>query len=186
MSVPKQQDLVDAILADHREVEPLLDEMEASGDARHRGELVERVTAELVRHTVAERQYLYPAVRRALPDGDALADRELERHAGIERTMKDLDRTDPADPRFAALVRSLAGDVRRHLREQERDLLVRLRAASDEADLRELGLRFEQGRRIAPTRPHPAAPDSAPASKLLSPGMALLDRVRDAITGRAR
>ncbi|MQA02628.1 MAG: hypothetical protein GEV07_07875 [Streptosporangiales bacterium] len=34
----------------------------------------------------------------------------------------------------------------------------------------------------APTRPHPSAPDSPPANKLLAPPTGLVDRVRDALT----
>lgn len=186
MAVPKQQDLVDAIVADHREVAALLDELEASGDARNRGEIAERVIVALVRHSVAEEQYLYPTARLVLPGGDEVADHELATHADAERVMKDLTRTDPADPVFDDLVESLTGSIRQHIEEEERELLPRLRAACDEAELRDLGLKFEQSKKIAPTRPHPAAPDHPPANKILDPGMALIDRVRDAMTGRGR
>jgi hypothetical protein len=37
---------------------------------------------------------------------------------------------------------------------------------------------------MAPTHPHPSAPDKPPANKLLAPGAALVDRMRDALTGR--
>jgi hemerythrin superfamily protein len=182
MTVPKQQDLVDAVIADHREVEALFDELEASGDARHRGALVERVIVELVRHSVAEEQYLYPAARKVLPNGDEVADHELGEHAETERVMKQLERTDPADPAHADLVRSLIDDVRHHIQQEEADLLPKLRATCDDADLRELGLKFEQGKKIAPTRPHPAVPDNV----IVGAGMGLIDRVRDAMTGRNR
>ncbi|HEY0454386.1 hemerythrin domain-containing protein [Actinophytocola sp.] len=184
MTVPKQQDLVDVIIADHREVEGVFSEIEASGDARNRRELVEHVITELVRHSVAEEQYLYPTARKVLPDGDEVADHEIAEHAKAEQVMKRLERTDAADPAFEELVRTLINDVRQHIDEEERDLLPRLRAACDEADLRELGLKFEQTKKIAPTRPHPAAPDRPPANKILDAGMGLIDRVRDAITGR--
>lgn len=186
MTVPKQQDLVDAIIADHRVVAELFDELEASGDARNRGRLAEQVIAELMRHAVAEEQYLYPTAREVLPDGDELADHEIAAHADAEQVMKELSRTDPASPAFDALVSSLIGDVRQHIAHEERDLLPRLRATCDAADLRELGLKFEQGKKIAPTRPHPFAPHQPTASKILGPGMALIDKVRDAVTRRGK
>ena len=182
----KQQDLIDAIVADHRAAAALLDELEASGDARNRGSLVERVITQLVRHAVAEEQYLYPAVREALPDGDELADHGLAGHAAAEQVMKELSRVDPATPVFDDLVGSLAASVRHHIQDAERDLLPRLRSACEDAELRELGLKYEQGKKIAPTRPHPAVPDRPPANKVLGPGMALVDRIRDALTGRGR
>ncbi|MGH3877834.1 MAG: hemerythrin domain-containing protein [Actinophytocola sp.] len=152
MTTTEQQDLIDAIIADHREVESVFAELEVSGDRRSRRELVEHLIAELVRHSVAEEQYLYPAARKALPDGDEIADHELEEHAEAEELMKALDGTDVTDPRFD--------------------------------ELRELGKKFQQSKKIAPTRPHPSAPDRPPANKTLGPGVGLIDRMRDALSGR--
>jgi len=184
MTTTRKQDLVDAIVADHREVEAVFAEIEESSDPRLRRELVEHVIAELVRHSVAEEQYLYPTARKVLPDGDEIADHELAEHAEAEELMKALENTDATEPRFDELVRELIQDVRHHLEEEESDLLLRLRAACDAEELRELGRKFEQSKKIAPTRPHPSAPDRPPANKILGPGIGLIDRVRDALSGR--
>jgi hypothetical protein len=37
---------------------------------------------------------------------------------------------------------------------------------------------------MAPTRPHPAAPDTPPGDLLLGPVTGLFDRLRDVVTGR--
>lgn len=178
------QDLIDAIVADHREVESVFADIEASGDSRNRHALVEHVIVELVRHSVAEEQYLYPTARKVLPDGDELADHELAEHAEAEAVMKAIEKTDANDPRFTELVGNLIADVRHHLDDEEKDLLPRLRKACDEAELRALGEKFARAKKLAPTRPHPAAPDRPPANKVLGPGVGLIDRVRDALTGR--
>ncbi|MGC4810695.1 hypothetical protein ACLQ29_09235 [Micromonospora sp. DT228] len=39
-------------------------------------------------------------------------------------------------------------------------------------------------KKIGPTRPHPGAPDHPPANRLLAPGIGLVDRIRDALSGR--
>lgn len=184
MATTKQQDLLDAIIADHRAAESVFDEIEASGDARNRRELVEHVIAELVRHSVAEEQYLYPTARKALPDGDEVADHELAEHAEAEEVMKEIERTDAVGARFDELVTKLIADIRHHLRDEESGLLPRLRAACDADELRDLGRKFQQSKKIAPTRPHPSAPNSPPANKILGPGIGLIDRVRDALGGR--
>jgi hemerythrin superfamily protein len=184
MTTTNQQDLIDAIVADHRAVEAVFAEIEASADPRLRRELVEHVIAELVRHSVAEEQYLYPAARKALPDGDRIADHEIAEHAEAEEVMKALERTEVTDPRFDEQVGKLIEEVRHHLEEEEGDLLPKLRAACDAEELRELGRKFEQSKKIAPTRPHPAAPDRPPANKILGPGLGLIDKVRDALSGR--
>jgi hypothetical protein len=43
-----------------------------------------------------------------------------------------------------------------------------------------------RAKKMAPTRPHPSAPDTPPANKLLAPGTGLVDRLRDALSGRGK
>lgn len=98
--------------------------------------------------------------------------------------MRALDDTEAADPRFDERVRELIADIRHHLKDEENDLLPRLRDACDATELRELGAKFARAKKMAPTRPHPAATYRPPANKILGPDVGLIDRVRDAITGR--
>jgi len=169
---------------DHRQVEAVFGEIENSSDPSNRRELVEHVIAELVRHSVAEEQYLYPTARNMLPDGEQVADHELKEHAEAEEVMKELENTDEGDPKFDALVRTLIDDIRHHVADEESELLPKLRDACDGAELTELGKKFERAKKLAPTRPHPSAPDKPPANKILGPGVGLIDRMRDALTGR--
>lgn len=48
------------------------------------------MTTELVRHSVAEEQFMYPAARKHLEGGDQIADHEIEEHAEAEEVMKHL------------------------------------------------------------------------------------------------
>ena len=41
----------------------------------------------------------------------------------------------------------------------------------------------ETAKKIAPTRPHPGAPNNEVFHKLVGPGVGLMDRVRDKLTG---
>ncbi|OZV75552.1 hemerythrin [Micromonospora echinospora] len=179
------RDVIDVLTADHREVEALFVELESrQGAPEHRRQLVDVVIAELVRHSVAEEAYVYPAARKALPDGDRIADHEISEHADAERTMKDLESVDPSDPRFDQLLTHLTSTIRHHVQDEETDLFPRLRAACAHEELVELADKVTAAKRIAPTRPHPAAPDRPPANKLLAPGAGLVDRMRDALSGR--
>lgn len=89
------------LLADHREVEEIFDRMQSmsTGNPALR-ELVDEVTIELVRHSVAEEQYLYPAVREHVEGGDRIADKEIADHARIEELLKELEQLPPNDGRF--------------------------------------------------------------------------------------
>ncbi|MFI9584735.1 hemerythrin domain-containing protein [Streptomyces sp. NPDC052236] len=178
-------DVIAELSSDHGEVEQIFTQIEAlpSGDSR-RKELADQVTMELVRHSVAEEAYLYPAVREHVPRGAELADRELEDHATAERTMKDLESCEADDPDFDMLMLKLMSEIRAHVMDEERNLFRLLRESCPPEMLTDLGDKVRQAKKTAPTRPHPATPDKPPANKILDPGIGLVDRVRDALTGR--
>lgn len=179
-----QRDVVEVLTHDHREVEDLFSRLEAVGDAEHKADLVEQVTIELVRHSVAEEQYLYPAVRALVVGGDKLADQEIAEHAEVEGILKDLEGMKPEEPGYSEKVTSLITDVRQHVVEEESELFPRLVATATPEQLRDLGAKIETAKKVAPTRPHPSSPSEPPANKILGPGVGMIDRLRDALTGR--
>ncbi|MFE0508795.1 hemerythrin domain-containing protein [Streptomyces sp. NPDC058964] len=179
--------VIDELMTDHREVEEIFGRIEAlpSGD-RRRKVYADQATMELVRHSVAEEAYLYPAVRKHVPNGDAMADKELEDHAKAEQIMKDLEGLDADAPEFDRLVTALMSEIRAHLADEERNLFPSLRAACPAEVLDTLGDKVRMAKKMAPTRPHPYAPDKPPANKMLAPGVGMIDRMRDALTGRGK
>lgn len=186
MSTTQKHDLVSVIVEDHRAVEQVFRELERdSGSPEHRKNLVDHVIAELVRHSVAEEQHMYPAARKHLKDGDEVADHELAEHAEAEKLMKGLEGLGPQDADFETLLRRLIDDVRHHIKDEEEDLLPRLRSACSAEEMRDLGEKVLRAKKIAPTRPHPAAPDRPPGNLLLNPGTAFVDKIRDALSGRS-
>jgi hemerythrin superfamily protein len=185
MTDTQSQDVVDVLMADHREVEAIFVELESrQGTPEHRRQLADVMIAELVRHAVAEEAYVYPAARKSLPDGKQVAEHEIAEHSEAERTMKQLESLDPSDPRFDQLLAELTSTIRHHVQDEESDLFPRLRAACAREELVELAGKVAAAKKVAPTRPHPAAPDRPPANKLLAPGAGLVDRMRDALAGR--
>jgi hemerythrin superfamily protein len=187
LSPGAQDDLVSVITRDHRAVELIFAELQlGKGTPQHRRDLADHMTTELVRHSVAEEMYLYPAARRSFPDGDQVADHEIAGHAEVERLLKELEGVDATDPRFDDLVGKVIAEVRHHVREEEEDLLPRLQDACSTEELQELGRMVVRAKDSAPTRPHPAAPDKPPANLILGPGVGMIDRLRDALSGRDR
>jgi hypothetical protein len=45
--------------------------------------------------------------------------------------------------------------------------------------LNELGARLAQGKKVAPTRPHPRSPDTPPGNMLAGAAAGVIDRARD-------
>ncbi|MHB9863816.1 hemerythrin domain-containing protein [Streptomyces sp. YIM S03343] len=179
--------VIDELVTDHREVEELFGKIEGlpPGD-KNRKLYADQATIELVRHSVAEESYLYPAVREHVVGGDAIADKEIDDHARAEQLMKDLEKCQADDPDFDRLMDTLMSGIRMHLADEEQNLFPKLRASCPAEALDELGDKVRRAKKTAPTRPHPSAPDEPPADKLLAPGVGLIDRVRDALTGRGK
>jgi hemerythrin superfamily protein len=60
---PVDQDVVDILTTDHHEVLALLQQIKITTDAEVRRDLTDTVISELVRHSVAEEMYVYPAMK---------------------------------------------------------------------------------------------------------------------------
>jgi hemerythrin superfamily protein len=181
-------DVITVLKHDHREVEDLFDKLEATtaGDAQLRRQLADQMMAELVRHSVAEEMYLYPATRKYLPDGDEIADREIADHATVEQIMKQMEKTGTEQPEFSSLLTRLIREVSSHVEDEENNLFPELARHVSVDELNELGRRVQAAKGKAPTRPHPSAPTEPPLNKALAPGLGLVDRVRDYVTGRGK
>ncbi|MET8805061.1 hemerythrin domain-containing protein [Streptomyces sp. NPDC004546] len=179
--------VIQELTTDHREVEEIFGRIEAlPPGSKDRKDLADQATIELVRHSVAEESYLYPAVRKHITGGDAIADKEIEDHAKAERIMKDMEGLQADDARFDTLMAQLMSEIRSHVMDEEQNLFPRMEAACPADALMDLGDKVRRAKKMAPTRPHPSAPDTPPANKLLAPGAGLVDRMRDALSGRGK
>jgi len=185
MSTGTEADLVTVIVDDHRAIEGVFVALESGeGNPQGRRDLADHMIAELVRHSIAEEEHMYPAAREHLDGGDEIADHEIKEHTEVERLLKQFEDVDPDDPRFDQLLSEITENVRHHVQEEENDLLPKLRSACSEEKLRDLGEKVLRAKKIAPTRPHPAAPHTPPANLILNPGAGMIDKIRDSLSGR--
>ncbi|MGW3495955.1 hemerythrin domain-containing protein [Streptomyces sp. NPDC001020] len=183
----QEDNVIEELMADHREVEEIFGRIRTTtSQGQELRDLVDEVTIELVRHSVAEEQYLYPAVREHVVGGDRMADKEVEDHSRVEKLLKQLEKTKTDDPQMRPLLQQLMEEVTTHVEDEENNLFPLLRQACSSETLDDLGEKIRRAKAMAPTRPHPAAPDTPPANKLLAPGAGLVDRARDFVTGRGR
>ncbi|GAA5133277.1 hemerythrin domain-containing protein [Pseudonocardia adelaidensis] len=178
-------DVVDELTTDHREALGLLDRIAASTGAVERRDLADTVIAEVVRHAVAEEMYVYPAVREHVPDGEKEVEHDIEEHKELEETMKRLESVDATDPRFDELVRTMTEQLRHHAHDEEANQFPQLREHIPHDDLVKLREKVETAKKVAPTRPHPNAPNAELFHKLVGPGVGLVDRLRDRLTHRS-
>ncbi|MFI5889997.1 hemerythrin domain-containing protein [Actinoplanes sp. NPDC051513] len=178
-------DVVDVLTADHRDVTALIGEIWAIRDPMMRRDLADTAISELVRHAVAEEMYVYPAMRKHLPDGEKAVEHDIEEHKELEQAMKDLEGLDVSGPEFDETLRRLETMLADHIQDEEAEQFPELRQRIPRDELVEMAGKVETAKKLAPTRPHPGAPNSELFHKLAGPGVGLVDRLKDMITHRA-
>lgn len=180
-----ERDVIDVLTSDHRDVTALIGEIRTITDPMIRRDLTDTAISELVRHAVAEEMYVYPAMKKHLPDGDKAVEHDIEEHKELEGAMKKLEGADVNSAEFEAALRELETLLADHVQDEESEQFPELRRRIPRDELVELAGKVETAKKLAPTRPHPAAPNNELFHKLAGPGVGLVDRLRDKLTGRA-
>lgn len=179
-------DVVDILTADHREMVGLLEMIENTADAEERRSLADSAIAEVVRHSVAEELFVYPVYEREVPDGADEVEHDKEEHQELEEVMKELEGLDAGSAEFIATVKRFKELLDHHADDEESDQFPKMRKHISAEDLVDLGRKVEAAKKIAPTRPHPGSPHSELFHMTLGPGVGMVDRLRDALSGRAK
>ena len=183
----------DVLSKDHEEVKGMLSELEqgptaASGASENelalRKKMMEQLVIEESRHEAVEEMYFWPAVREKLPDGEKLAGQATQQEQEGKELLGKLDKCEATDPEFEQLIGQFVKDGREHFAFEETEVWPGLRSALSSEEAQQLGEKLEQGKKTAPTRPHPHTPPSPGALKGAGPAAAATDRLRDAATGR--
>jgi hemerythrin superfamily protein len=134
-------DVVELILADHREFERLfraLRNRDEDRDARRR-ELADL----LVAHAEAEEREVYPKLERAAPEEADEIEHSHEEHAeGHEKLLALLKVEDVDGEDFEEALEELVETVNHHLDEEERDVLNAARENVPDDERAELGKAF--------------------------------------------
>jgi hypothetical protein len=178
-------DFVSVLVKDREEMKEYFRELEAATDAETRREVADKLTAEVARHSVAEEMYVYPTAREVLPNGDALIEEEIEEHAEVEVLLKKWEGMDGDDPGFMTTYVQIRDGLLHHIDEEEEPkLFPELQRALSVEQQQELGAKITRAKKLAPTRPHPAAPDQPPLNKVLGVPTGIIDRIRDKMSGR--
>jgi hypothetical protein len=163
---------------DHVELDGMLRELENAPE-EGQPELLNRIYRLVFPHAFAEEALLWPAIRKALPDGEQLTLMVEKEHQEINELVVRLESTPLGDPARRPLVERIIGLLREDVRDEEDTLLPRLQEKLDAAQLRRLGVMWEALRRTAPTRPHPVVARRPPGNALSAAPLSLLDRSRD-------
>jgi hypothetical protein len=183
VSTPPAQSIIDALRSDH---EAIGNQLRDHALAQHTDEaLIEReeLVMLLVRHFVAEEQYLYPTVRSHLTDGAARAEAGFDADRVIEGQLRQLEDGDLRVERLATIWREIGTEFAAHIARQD-ELFTELAAACPAQLLLDLGDGIAGSEPLAPTRPRRFATESPGANKLISFVEGFVDHARDYYTKR--
>ena len=188
-------DVFEVLGQDHQEVKRMLAELEkgptaatgASGNhLALRKKMVEQLVIEESKHEALEEMYFWPAVRDKLADGDQLADTATGQEQEGKEVLAKLDKLEADQPEFEQLVSTFIAAGREHIGDEEGQVWPQLRSQLTPDEARSIGEKIAEGKKTAPTRPHPHTPASPGVLKGAGPAVAAADRARDAATGRGQ
>lgn len=177
MEQPDATSLIPVLQSDHRWLLAALDDPNLAAAGEHGARLREDVVANLVRHFVAEEQYLHPAVRQHRRDGDGVTEAWHRRDRAVETRLRELEHD--LDPEAAAaLIGRVRADLGAHVEEQE-PVLDALEAVVPADELDRAGRGVLGAEQLAPTHPRAVAPEEPTVSKVWSLVSGFVDHVRD-------
>lgn len=184
-STGSEKTAVDLLIDQHMQIKSLFAEvLNATGDRKT--ELFHDLVRLLAVHESAEEQVVHPTARKKITDGAQIVDARLEEEERAKQALSDLYDLGTDHPDFDMRLQTLADDVIRHATAEETQEFVQLRVDLSESELVRMASMVRAAESLAPTRPHPAAGESAVANMLAGPPLAVFDRVRDALRDRSK
>ncbi len=181
-------DAIKLLIQDHRRVERLFKEYERAGDRAHttKARIARTVVRELSIHASIEEQFLYPTARELSEKLDNQVLEALEEHHVAKATLAELEKMSPRDERFDAKMTVLMESIRHHVDEEEEELFPKLRKLMASEELAVLGEAMDAAKKMAPTHPHPMAPDTPPGNLVSGALAKILDSGKDLVRDTAR
>lgn len=173
-------DVIRLLLEQHARIRELFTEVkQASGQEKK--EAFDDLRSLLAVHETAEELVLRPVTTSVVSEGVAQArnDEEAKANAVLER----LERLDVEDPAFDSQLVDFESSVDEHAEAEEHEEFDQIITNCDEQKRQQLGTKIRAAEAVAPTRPHPSVEPSSTTQRAVGPFAAIVDRVKDAITG---
>lgn len=155
-----QRDITAVLTRDHDRITALVKQLNAlpghrtggsAAQISRRRSVVDLISVALAAHEPAEQEYLWPAVRRRLRDGQHLAEHALRQGHQTAATLTALARTPSDTDDFDDLVERLAAQLRKHVAFEDA-VFVRLRDGLGQKERDKLGKKARRALRAAPAR----------------------------------
>src|SRR5687768_4755778 len=107
---------IDLLMQDHRRVEQLFLDFQASESPSEQDDVFQTIQIELLTHTEVEEQAFYPALREEVPE---MVDKALEDHAQLKELLASLPDVAFENENFDVQLSQLMETVQAHVSEEE-------------------------------------------------------------------
>eukprot|EP01097_Dermamoeba_algensis_P010915 TRINITY_DN8292_c0_g1_i1.p1 TRINITY_DN8292_c0_g1~~TRINITY_DN8292_c0_g1_i1.p1 ORF type:complete len:207 (+),score=64.52 TRINITY_DN8292_c0_g1_i1:91-711(+) len=179
-SPPGEPHFFKTLKRDHDEFRLLYQNYKASPSLKEREKIIHELIRGISIHDVIEERFLYPCIEKSLPqEGQKIADHGRTEHLTAKKLLYQIDNMPIDDPKLDEILTALMKDLDHHMKEEEKDVFPQLEAVLTPHESQSLGRDLDQGRAMAPTHPHPSAPDQPPGLTLAGLASAPIDKARD-------
>jgi len=175
-------DGVDYLIRDHRAIEELFDRFNQAYDPTAKRRLVNEMIRLLSMHTVIEERFLYPLCKEVILEdgqGEKLSEHGIKEHHKMKVTLDELLSLDENTAAFNEKVAHLIKETKHHHGDEEGEIFPLLRKSTTKERLIHFASQLDSAKAIAPTHPHPSAPDRPPFNTLVTPILSVADKIMD-------
>jgi hemerythrin superfamily protein len=183
MVITNGKDVVSYLKSQHQQVKKMLsDVLDASGEQRANAFYALRRM--LAIHETAEEEIVHPAARHNIPNGERIVAARLKEENAAKKALTELEALDVDSEEFETKFKKLQKAVLAHAESEEKQEFEVLGSKLEAAELAHMRRAVEIAEGMAPTRPHPGVGESAAANIISGPFMSMMDRARDALSGK--
>jgi len=182
-TVGTTQDVVAFLTEQHAQIKVMFQQVsDTAGEDREKAFLELRRL--LAVHETAEEEIVHPLAREAMAErGPGVVAQRLEEERAAKELLRDLEDMDVGSAEFEARFAELRTAVLAHAEAEEQQEFAAMARALDDDELQRMRRAVEFAEKTAPTRPHPGV-ESAVGNMVVGPFAMMIDRVRDAISGK--
>lgn len=154
-----QIDAIELLLDDHRLIDGLAEQLDATDDPTEIRRVFLRIVEELAAHEAAEQEVVFPAFRAALAaaDDDTTVAHRMGEHEELNELLAEMRELTPDCFEFTKRGSALLLEVKAHFQREEESVFARMRASFSADELAELGSRVLVVKQHSPAFPadHP-------------------------------
>jgi hemerythrin superfamily protein len=181
-TIHSADDVVTFLKGQHQQIKSLFAQVKQS-TGTEKEEAFTHLRRLLAVHETAEEEVVHPRARKALDHGESVIEARLEEENHGKEALSELEKLDVDSAEFDRMFAQFEQDIIAHAEAEEREEFNGLRAALEDDQLERMRKAVELAEKTAPTHPH-AGVESASQNMLAGPFASMMDRAKDAITGK--